>query len=138
MTDIISKEKRSWNMSRIRSRDTKPEIKVRSMLHNAGYRFRVDVKKFPGRPDIVLSKYKTIIFIHGCFWHRHKNCKYAYNPKSRIQFWKNKFESNIRRDKINILLLKKSEWKVFIVWECEIEKKTKKIIANLKKKYFIS
>ncbi|MBU1162905.1 MAG: DNA mismatch endonuclease Vsr, partial [Proteobacteria bacterium] len=86
--DIISKEKRSWNMSRIRGKDTKPEIIVRSMLHRMGYRFRLHRKDLPGKPDIVLPKYKTVIFVHGCFWHRHKGCKYAYTPKSRVKFWK--------------------------------------------------
>ena len=120
MSDIISKKKRSWNMSRIKSKDTKPELIVRSLLHRMGYRFRLYRKNLPGKPDIVLPKYGTAIFVHGCFWHRHPNCKYAYMPKSRIGFWRNKFEENTVRDKKKHSELKKSGWKVIIIWECEI------------------
>ena len=101
MTDILSKERRSWNMSRIRGSDTKPELLVRSLLHRMGYRFRLHRKDLPGRPDIVLPKYRTVIFVHGCFWHRHKGCKYAYTPKSRTDFWQNKFQGTVERDKRN-------------------------------------
>ena len=117
--DKLTKEKRSWNMSRIKGKDTKPEIRVRSFLHRLGYRFRLHKKDLPGKPDIVLPKHKTIIFVHGCFWHRHKGCKYSYNPKSRVTFWEEKFESNVRRDKIKIQQLKGKGWKVIIVWECQ-------------------
>ena len=106
-------------MSKIRSKNTKPEIAVRSKLHKAGYRFRLHVKGLPGKPDIVLPKYNTIIFINGCFWHRHKNCQYSYTPKSRVGFWKDKFEKNVLRDKKVIKQLKKKGWKVKIVWECQ-------------------
>jgi len=119
--DIISKEKRSWNMSRIRSKDTKPEKIVRSLLHRMGYRFRLHVKNLPGKPDIVLPKYKTVIFVHGCFWHRHLKCKYAYTPKSRIEFWEKKFVDNIARFKIVKKELEGLQWKVFVIWECEIK-----------------
>lgn len=119
--DIISKEKRSWNMSRIRSKDTKPEKIVRSLLHRMGYRFRLHVKGLPGKPDIVLPKYKTIIFVHGCFWHRHPKCKYAYTPKSRIEFWEKKFAENIARFKIVKKELEKLKWNVVVIWECEIK-----------------
>jgi DNA mismatch endonuclease (patch repair protein) len=119
--DIISKEKRSWNMSRIRSKDTKPEKIVRSLLHRMGYRFRLHVKGLPGKPDIVLPKYKTIIFVHGCFWHRHPKCKYAYTPKSRIEFWEKKFAENIVRFKIVKKELEKLKWNVVVIWECEIK-----------------
>ncbi len=119
MTDIISKEKRSWNMSRIKNKDTKPEMIVRSMLHRMGYRFRLHRKDLPGIPDIILPKYKTAILVHGCYWHRHKGCKYAYNPKSRADFWQKKFKDNILRDKKNQKYLEKAGWKVFIIWECE-------------------
>jgi len=121
--DIISKERRSWNMSRIRSRDTNPEKIVRSLLHRMGYRFRLHVKNLPGKPDIVLPKYKTIIFVHGCFWHRHPKCKYAYTPKSRIEFWEKKFSDNIARFKIVKKELKYLHWNVFVIWECEIKSK---------------
>ena len=119
--DIISKEKRSWNMSRIRSKDTKPENIVRSLLHRMDYRFRLHVKGLPGKPDIVLPKYKTIIFVHGCFWHRHPKCKYAYTPKSRIEFWEKKFAENIVRFKIVKKELEKLKWNVVVIWECEIK-----------------
>lgn len=119
MTDIISKEKRSWNMSRIQGRNTKPEIIVRSLLHKAGYRFRLHKKDLPGKPDIVLFKYKTIIFVHGCFWHRHLGCKYSYTPKTRTDFWESKFKHNMSRDIENITELKGLGWKVLVIWECE-------------------
>ena len=99
MADRISEEKRSWNMSRIKGSDTKPEIAVRSFLHRQGLRFRVNDKNLPGKPDIVLKKYKTIVFVDGCFWHRHTGCRFAYTPKSRIELWQSKFERNIQRDK---------------------------------------
>jgi len=127
--DTLSKEKRSWNMSRIRGKDTKPEIAVRSLLHLMGYRFRLHRKDLPGKPDIVLPKYNTLIFVHGCFWHRHKGCKYAYMPKSRIEFWKDKFEGTIKRDKQHQKQLNKMGWKVHVIWECEI-----KNIETLKRK----
>jgi DNA mismatch endonuclease (patch repair protein) len=120
--DIISKEKRSWNMSRIRSKDTKPEMIVRSLLHRMGYRFRLHVKDLPGKPDIVLPKYKTVIFVHGCFWHQHKNCKYAYKPQSRINFWEEKLSSNADRDKKIHSELKTLGWNVIVIWECELSK----------------
>ncbi len=91
---------------------------VRSLLHRMGYRFRLHRKDLPGNPDIVLPKYKTVIFVHGCFWHRHKGCKYAYTPKSRTEFWNTKFEKNIARDKQVRKELKKLGWKVMVVWEC--------------------
>src|SRR5580700_4112353 len=97
--DVLSKDRRSWNMSRIKCRDTSPEVIVRSLLHRMGYRFRANSKALFGRPDIVLAKYKTAVFVHGCFWHRHGNCRFAYKPKSRVEFWRQKFASNISRDR---------------------------------------
>lgn len=117
--DRISKEHRSWNMSRIKGKNTTPELRVRSALHRMGYRFRLHRNDLPGKPDIVLTKYNQIIFVHGCYWHRHKDCKFAYTPKSRIDFWKAKFAENVERDRCNILLLEESGWKVSIIWECE-------------------
>ncbi len=134
--DIISRAKRSWNMSRIRSKNTKPEIIVRSVLHKAGYRFRLHVNALPGKPDIVLAKYRTVIFVHGCFWHRHPGCKYAYEPKSRKKFWLEKFKQNIKRDELVENELKKKGWKVIIIWECEIadgKLKNKKLKRFLEK-----
>jgi len=120
--DTLSPEKRSWNMSRIRGKNTKPELAVRSMLHRLGYRFRIADKTLPGKPDIVLPRYGAVIFVHGCFWHRHPECKYAYMPKSKIEFWSKKFEANVLRDKNNLSLLKKAGWLPIVVWECEIER----------------
>lgn len=118
-------------MSRIRSKDTNPEKKVRSMLHQMGYRFRIHVKKLPGQPDIVLPKYKKVIFVHGCFWHLHKGCRDGTIPKTQHEKWKVKLERNIKRDKLHINNLKKLGWKVLILWECEIEKQIKDIKRKL-------
>ncbi|MBN1621447.1 MAG: DNA mismatch endonuclease Vsr [Endomicrobiales bacterium] len=117
--DTISKKRRSWNMSRIRSKDTKPEKAVRSLLHKLGYRFRIHNRKLPGNPDIILKQFKTAIFVHGCFWHRHKGCKYAYTPKSRIQFWNKKFSDNLKRHREVTTELKKMGWNIIIIWECQ-------------------
>jgi len=123
--EVIHKvsEQRSRNMSAIKSKNTKPEIKVRKVLHSMGYRFRLHSKDLPGSPDIVLPKYKTVIFVHGCFWHRHKNCKYASTPKTRQEFWEAKFRENINRDKLNQENLSSKGWKIIVVWECEINDK---------------
>jgi DNA mismatch endonuclease (patch repair protein) len=106
-------------MSRIRSRDTGPERQVRSALHRAGYRFRLHRKDLPGRPDIVLPKYRTVVFVHGCFWHRHSRCRFAYTPKSRVAFWNAKFAANVARDRRNVRELKRLGWHVVNVWECQ-------------------
>ena len=108
-------------MAAIKSKDTKPEIAVRKLLHSLGYRFRLHRKDLPGSPDIVLPKYKTVIFVHGCFWHRHENCKYATSPKTREEFWENKFKQNVERDKNNFKELKNLNWKVLVLWECEVK-----------------
>lgn len=120
MVDRISRDHRSWNMSRIRSTDTKPEISVRSLLHRLDFRFQLHVRKLPGRPDIVLSKYRTVVFVHGCFWHRHEGCKYAYTPKTRRAFWLKKFRNNIRRHIQVSAELEELGWQVVVVWECEV------------------
>ena len=109
-------------MAAIKSKDTKPEIAVRKLLHSLGYRFRLHRKDLPGSPDIVLPKYKTVIFVHGCFWHRHENCKYATSPKTREEFWENKFNANIKRDLEVQKEIKNIGWKSIILWECEINK----------------
>jgi DNA mismatch endonuclease (patch repair protein) len=118
--DIWSKAKRSEVMSRIRSRDTKPEFLVRSLLHRAGLRYSLKRKELPGRPDIVLPKYKIAVFVHGCFWHRHKGCPVATNPKTRKAFWQEKFKGNVTRDRRTRKLLEKLGWKVLVVWECDV------------------
>lgn len=120
MADVFSKQKRSEVMSRIRSRDTRPERAVRSMLHRKGYRFRLHARGLPGKPDIVLSSLRTIVFVHGCFWHRHNGCPFAYTPKSRGEFWSEKFESNIARDSRARLKLQNLGWRVLTIWECEL------------------
>ena len=119
MPDTITKEQRSKNMSRIRSKNTSPELQVRSALHRMGYRYRLHDKNLPGKPDIALKKYRTVIFVHGCFCHRHKDCKFAYTPKSRIDFWETKFKRNIERHEEVVTHLEKLGWKVLTVWECE-------------------
>lgn len=123
--DRLSRERRSWNMSRIGSKDTRPELVVRSLLHRLGYRFRLHRSDLPGCPDIALPRYSTVIFVHGCFWHRHRSCKYAYTPKSRVAFWQRKFEANVQRDRRNQAHLRKLGWVVRIVWECEVADTTR-------------
>lgn len=118
--DHLTKERRSWNMSRIRSRDTKPERIARSVLHHLGFRFRLNSGDvLPGKPDVVLPKYKTVIFVHGCFWHRHHRCRLAYIPKSRVSFWTQKFTATVLRDKKMQRKLRSQGWRVVTVWECE-------------------
>ncbi len=132
--DKLTKERRSWNMSRISSKNTLPEKTVRSILHQMGYRFRIHKKDLPGKPDIALVKYRTVIDVRGCYWHRHPRCKFAYNPKSRIKFWQNKFKENVKRDKQVERELKEIGWKKIVVWECELknDKKEKTITKILK------
>lgn len=132
MADRITKEHRSWNMSRIRSGDTKPERLVRSLLHRAGYRFRIRVNALPGRPDIVLPKYRTAIFVHGCFWHRHSECRYAYTPKSRTNFWEEKFKATVERDRKKTDELRSVGWRVIVVWECELKKNAQAVINKIR------
>ena len=124
--DKISKEVRSRNMSRVRSRDTKPEVKIRSLLHRLGFRFRLCDKSLPGKPDIVLKKYKTVIFVNGCFWHHHENCPKSKLPETNKEFWEKKIRSNVERDGKNKQELAEQGWRVLVIWECEV----KKIIDN--------
>ena len=118
--DRLTREQRSWNMSRIRGKDTKPEISVRSILHRMGYRFRLHRKDLPGRPDIVLPRYRCVVFVHGCFWHRHSGCTQAYKPKTRPDFWNAKFNENIKRDADVRKKLESMGWNVVVVWTCEV------------------
>ncbi len=118
--DHLSKTKRSWNMSLIKSKDTKPEVIVRSIVHRLGFRFRLHKSGLPGSPDIVLKKYKTVIFVHGCFWHQHKGCKRSNIPKTNQKYWIPKLERNLERDRINKRDLKKDGWKVIVLWECQM------------------
>lgn len=117
--DVHTPEQRSRNMAAIRSKNTKPETKVRSLLHAAGYRFRLHRKDLPGSPDLVLPKYHTAIFVHGCYWHRHPGCRYASEPKSNTEFWQTKFAANVQRDQAAQQAPRDLGWKVVIVWECE-------------------
>ena len=125
MADIVSPEQRSRNMSAIHSRDTKPEMYLRKLLFAEGYRYRITPGYISGHPDIFLRKYNTAIFVHGCFWHRHQGCRYAYTPKSRVEFWKKKFEDNIKRDAVVRAELQQQGTKCLIVWECTIKQMMK-------------
>jgi DNA mismatch endonuclease vsr len=122
MADIVSPKKRSQNMSAIRSKDTKPEVYLRKLLFAQGYRYRIADKSVPGHPDIFLRKYNTAIFVNGCFWHRHPGCKYAYTPKSRVEFWQKKFDDNVRRDSAVKAELLEHGIKLLTVWECAIRR----------------
>lgn len=124
MTDVHTPEQRSYNMSRIRSKNTTPEELVRKYLFSQGFRYRKNDARLPGKPDIVLPKYKTVIFVNGCFWHAHEGCKYFVWPKNNADFWKKKIESNVARDMKNCQLLENLGWKILVVWECELRKKT--------------
>lgn len=120
MSDIYSKSKRSDIMSKISGKETKPEILVRKYLFSEGFRFRKNVKDLPGKPDIVLPKYKTVVFIHGCFWHGH-TCKRGTLPETNQEFWKEKIGKNVERDNRNIAELKARGWNVIVIWQCEIK-----------------
>lgn len=126
MADIKSAEERSRNMSAIKRADTKPEIYIRKMLFKAGYRFRLQTSKIPGHPDLWLKKYNTAIYIHGCFWHRHEGCAYAYMPKSRVDFWRDKFDKNVQRDHFVQDQLRARRVRCLIIWECTIKQAQKK------------
>lgn len=125
MADVHSKETRSYNMSRIKGKNTKPEMLVRRFLHANGFRYRLHVKDLPGKPDIVLPKYKTVIFIQGCFWHGHDQCQYYVIPKTKTAWWLNKINGNKAKDVSNIELLKNAGWQVIEIWECELKPKQK-------------
>ncbi|WP_281519685.1 very short patch repair endonuclease [Acidaminococcus timonensis] len=119
--DKITKDQRSHNMARIKSKDTSIEVKVRKFLFARGFRYRKNVRALPGTPDIVLPKYKTVIFVNGCFWHRHKGCKYTTTPSTHQDFWQKKFAANVSNDKKHYRQLKDLGWHVIVLWECEIE-----------------
>ena len=135
MSDKLTKEQRSWNMSRIKGKDTGIEVTVRKRLFSYGYRYRKNDKRLPGKPDIVFPKYKAVVFIHGCFWHMHSDCKIARMPKSNTEFWMTKLNHNVEKDHINKQLLEEMGWKVITVCECEIKRDldsvTKTIIDEL-------
>ncbi|HEX8547211.1 MAG TPA: DNA mismatch endonuclease Vsr [Cytophagaceae bacterium] len=131
MADVHSKETRSYNMSRIRSKDTKPELLVRKFLHKSGFRYRLHVKDLPGKPDIVLPKYKTVIFIHGCFWHGHGGCKYYVVPKTRTEWWLNKINVNQKNDEKAEEALSLKGWNIIKIWECELKSPELESIKNV-------
>lgn len=135
MADIKSPEQRSLNMSKIRSKDTKPEEYIRHLLFHLGYRYRKNVNDVPGHPDAWLAKYNVALFVHGCFWHRHPGCRFAYTPKSRTEFWSRKFESNIARDKVVENQLKARGIRSLVIWECTVKKMLR---SDAEKQYVLS
>lgn len=135
MADVHDKKTRSYNMSRIRATNTKPEMLVRRFLHGQGFRYKLHDKKLPGKPDIVLPKYRTVIFIHGCFWHGHNKCKYFVVPKTRTDWWLNKINTNKTNDTKAVKALKKTGWKIINIWECDLKStKMQKTLPTLLKK----
>lgn len=138
MADVHSQAIRSYNMSRIKSGDTEPEMVVRRFVVAKGYRYRLHDKKLPGKPDIVMPKYRTVIFVHGCFWHGHADCRYFKVPKTRTKFWLEKIKGNQKRDRENFIQLKDQGWNVFSIFECELkgansDQTLSKILGHLKK-----
>lgn len=129
MADVYDKAKRSQIMAKVKNKNTTPEIYLRSMLHKAGYRFRINRKDLPGKPDIVLPKYKAVIFVNGCFWHGH-SCKRGHRPQSNIQFWNEKIDKNIARDKLVLDELKETGWRALTIWQCEIKKERQEALLS--------
>lgn len=132
MVDSLSVERRSWNMSRIRSRDTGPERQLRPMLHRAGFRFRLHDRSLPGTPDIVMKRHNAVILVHGCYWHRHDGCSNATTPSTRTDFWKSKFEATVARDKRNADALQELGLRVIVIWECELRKNPNKVMSEIR------
>jgi len=130
-TDVFTPEKRSEVMSLVKSKNTKPELVVRSLLHRMGYRFRLHRKDLPGNPDIVLPKHRTAILVHGCFWHQHPGCKKATLPKQNVEFWTEKLEGNVRRDEEAQRRLRIAGWRVLVIWECEVKRDAGALLAKL-------
>lgn len=138
VSDTLSQAQRSFLMSRIRGKDTAPERQVRSLLHRMGYRFRLHRRDLPGSPDIVLPRLRTVVFVHGCFWHRHAGCRYSTTPRSRARFWRLKFERNVERDGENRAALRRLGWRVITVWECQVRRCDRSVdgplAANLRRR----
>lgn len=124
MTDVLTKEQRQHNMRNIKGKDTKPELILRRALHAAGFRYQLHRSDLPGKPDLVFPKYRAVIFVHGCFWHRH-GCRFTASPASRKAFWERKFDENLKRDQANITKLNEMGWRVYIVWECLLKQQAK-------------
>jgi DNA mismatch endonuclease, patch repair protein len=135
MPDVHTPSQRSYNMSRIKGKDTKPELLVRRFLFSKGFRYRVNYKRLPGKPDIVLPKYKTVIFVNGCFWHGHENCKYFKLPKTRRAWWKVKIDRNRSNETKNFSFLKKAGWKVIRIWTCDLKDRQEKTLNTLLRKF---
>lgn len=133
MADVHSPEKRSYNMSRIHAKGTKPEETVRKYLFSKGFRYRKNDPLLPGKPDIVLPKYKTVVFVNGCFWHRHEGCKYFVWPKNNAEFWRKKIMSNVERDNRNYSELKEKGWSVVVIWECELKDRRSESLSSVAK-----
>lgn len=121
MADVVDRATRSRMMAGIKGKNTKPELLVRSYLHCRGLRYRLHASNLPGKPDLVFPKYRTVVFVHGCFWHQHAGCNYATMPSSRTDFWKRKLSENVARDQCQVIALERSGWRVFVIWECELK-----------------
>jgi DNA mismatch endonuclease (patch repair protein) len=122
MTDVLTKEQRQRNMRNIKGKDTKPELILRRALHAAGFRYQLHRSDLPGKPDLVFPKYRAVIFVHGCFWHRH-GCRFTTTPATRKEFWERKFRENVERDLRNVEKLTRANWRVYVVWECALKNK---------------
>ena len=133
MADRSSPEHRSWNMSRIRGKDTGPELSLRSLLHRAGFRYRLHDTTLPGKPDLVFPRYRTVIFVHGCYWHRHSGCKYAATPRTRTDFWLAKFQGTVERDRRTAEALTQRGWRVITVWECELKRDPAGVVFEIRR-----
>jgi DNA mismatch endonuclease (patch repair protein) len=133
MTDFLTPAQRSERMGRIRGKNTAPELALRSALHRKGFRFRLHRKDLPGKPDLVFPRYKSVVLVHGCFWHRHRGCNIATTPKTNTDFWTAKFDRNVQRDRKNASQLEQGGWRVFVVWECELASaaKVQKVVSYL-------
>lgn len=136
MADVFDTAKRSQIMAHVKTKNTAPEVKLRSLLHRNGFRFRLNRKDLPGKPDIVLPKYKAVIFVHGCFWHGH-DCKRGRRPQTNAEFWNEKIDTNIKRDKLDVVMLRELGWRVFIVWECELKKQDQNALLLRLKKFLL-
>ena len=135
MTDTLTQQERSERMSRIRGKDSASEMRLRRLIHGMGFRYRLHVKTLPGTPDLVFPARKAVIFMHGCFWHRHQGCRLARMPKSRIAFWREKLEANRRRDEENMSLLNELGWRVLVIWECQMKEKDLSEVSNVVRRF---
>lgn len=131
MVDVVDSVTRSRMMAGIQGKNTKPELLVRKYLHGRGLRYRLHAQELPGKPDLVFPKYRAVVFVHGCFWHQHKGCKYASKPQTRTEFWNHKLSENVKRDSYQIAALERLGWRVFVVWECELQEGSSRLEALL-------